>query len=303
MSKVTKPRKRRLDMAQPVSVLNAQPVNVKDPIPKARWVVVSPDLATRWLEETNTNNRTVRDDYVARLASDMTKGKWRGDNGEAIRFDDAGRLVDGQHRLWACVVSQVTFETLLVEGVPAEAYATIGIGAKKSLADFLGPMGHEKNVHNLAALVRLIYMWQQKMLGNMKDGKKLPTIAELQDVLEFNPTARASADWISSHKSVRNLLSASYASLIHFAGCREGLHSTVEAFLERLGDGVGLEADEPVYQLRKFLQSQRGPTPGHRRPGKEYVLALAIKAWNMTKAGAKCRHLRIDETFPTLGGL
>jgi hypothetical protein len=75
------------------------------------WMTVTPDQALKWLEDTNTNNRSVRDIHVQRLASDMKNGKWRGFNGEAIRFDSLGRLVDGQHRLWACTVAGVPFDT------------------------------------------------------------------------------------------------------------------------------------------------------------------------------------------------
>ena len=53
--------------------------------PVAKWVRVTPELATKWLES-NTNNRTVRDSHVLRLAADMKAGKWKGRNGEAIGY-------------------------------------------------------------------------------------------------------------------------------------------------------------------------------------------------------------------------
>lgn len=295
-------RKLKLSMSQPASVMTAQPVTLKNPKSTSRWIIVTPELATRWLEENNWNNRPVRDAWVTRLAADMTAGKWRGQNGEAIKFDTAGRLVDGQHRLWACVVSGKAFESLLVEGVEPEDYSTIDIGAKKGLQDFLGPMGGEKNVHLLSSALRLVHAWQHDHLTNLKDGKKTPTIAELEATLVDHPKLRMSVAYVSGKKSVRDVLVGSFACLIHYAGLLEERVSTVESFLDRLGDGVGLESDDPVYQLRKFLLSQRGPVPGKRRSGKEFVLALTIKAWNLSKAESKVKVLKfqLDEPFPVL---
>lgn len=133
----------------------------------------------------------------------------------------------------------------------------------------------------------------------------MPTIAELQAVLERHPKLRASADWASSHHAVRQLLVSSFVALIHYAGTREGRPATVESFLTRLGDGVALAIDDPVYQLRKFLERQQRSVPGARRTSKEYVLALAIKAWNMSKTEGKVKllALKVDEKFPVLAGV
>lgn len=289
-------------MALSAAQVNAVPVPLEGTTPKCKWVTVSPELAMKWLEGANQNNRSIRDAHVRRLASDMINGRWRGQNGEAIRFDTEGRLVDGQHRLWACVVSNVAFETLVIEDVSSEDYSTIGIGAKKSLGDFLGPMHGEKNVHLLAATIRIVYLWRHRLLGNMKDGKTFPTIAELEITFRDNPNIRESVNTVSGLNQMRKLLTATYAALIHYAGTLDNKSASVHSFLERLGNGLGLERDDPVYQLRNFLLSQQSPSPGHRRPGKEYVLALAIKAWNASKKTEKMKSLqfRVGETFPVL---
>ena len=127
MSKMKKPR----PLALPDTIPNASVIEITTETPKASWVIVTPDMAVKWLDETNTNNRQVREDHVSRLAADMLTGKWQGRNGEAIRFDTTGRLVDGQHRLWACVQSETPFETLLIKDVDPDTFSTIGIGAKK----------------------------------------------------------------------------------------------------------------------------------------------------------------------------
>ena len=270
-------------------------------VPVAKWVRVTPDLATKWLES-NTNNRTVRDSHVLRLAADMKAGKWKGRNGEAIRFDSEGRLVDGQHRLWACLEANTTFETLLITNLDATAYSTIGVGRPKSFCDFLGPMHHEKNTIMLASLCRLVYYWQNGLLPMMKDSRQAPTISALEQVLRDHPNMRESANRAASMPDTRKLLTSSYVALIHYAGTLEGKNATVESFLERLGNGLGLFDTDPIFHLRKFLLSQRGPTAGNRRAGQQHVLALVIKAWNATKKDQKMLALRYAtaESFPQL---
>lgn len=255
----------------------------------------------QWLDETNKNNRKVRQQWVDQLADDMIAGRWRGQNGEAIRFDTEGRLVDGQHRLWACVQSGTAFETLLVTGVDIEDYKTIGIGTKKGLVDFLGPVYGEKNPTLYAAALRLVHVWRT---GRLKSGWKslAHSISELETAYHDHPQLADSVAWVSNHKPVRVLLNGTYAAFIHYAGFLEGKQAAVESFLDRVGSGLGLMEDDPAYQLRKFLLSQKGLTAGHRRPGRDYVLALAIKAWNAAKQGEKMKALafKVNEDWPVL---
>lgn len=269
--------------------------------PVVKWVKVTPELAMKWLES-NDNNRNVRDAHVLKLAADMKAGKWKGRNGEAIRFDSNGRLVDGQHRLWACVEAGVPFETLLITNLAPDVYSTIGIGSPKGFADFLGPMHHEKNTTLLAAACRLVYYWQNGLLPMMRDGRQAPTIPALEQVLREHPTIRESVNRASSLNQTRKLLTSSYVALIHYAGTLEGRNATVESFLERLGSGAGLYETDPVFHLRKFLESQRGPKAGMRRAGQQHVLALTIKAWNAAKKEQKMQALRYasTESFPQL---
>lgn len=294
--------KRNAKMSIPSFVPQAEPIDLINPQPRTRWITVTPELSMKWLDENNTKNRTVRQKHVDNLAADMIAGKWRGQNGEAIRFDTSGRLVDGQHRLWASVQSKMAFDTLLVTGVDPEDYNTIGIGARKSFSDFLGPVHGEKNVFLLSAAIKLVCIWE--MTGTLKNAPQgAPSIAEMEQTLSDHPNIIDSVGYVVGiGKNLRNVATLSYCCLIHYAGVLQNKTHQANNFLERLADGLGLTADDPIYHLRQFLLSQKGPTPGHRRAGRIYILALMIKAWNASKNGEKMKHLRFrgDEEFPTL---
>ena len=78
-------------------ITTQQPQTTKN-VPTVERINITPDMALRWLETTNTNNRKVSEKHVHRLARDMTDGKWRLTH-VGIAFDPNGTLLDGQHRL------------------------------------------------------------------------------------------------------------------------------------------------------------------------------------------------------------
>ena len=129
---------------------------VADP-PVVKRETITPDIANRWLETFNTNNRSIRDSHVDLLAHDMAVGHWK-ENGDAICFSKDGRLIDGQHRLWACVQSGAQFTSLVVRGIDDDAYMTKDAGLRKTAGDFMGPMDGEKNVTLLSAALRPLWV-------------------------------------------------------------------------------------------------------------------------------------------------
>src|SRR5438105_4834244 len=70
---------------------------------KSRIVKVTPELARQWLES-NEDNRRLSDEWVRKLARDMVNDEFP-NVGETLKFDEKGRLIDGQHRLRAVVLS------------------------------------------------------------------------------------------------------------------------------------------------------------------------------------------------------
>ncbi len=119
---------------------------------KLNTVRVTPKMATEWLEA-NTHNRPVSDKKVRDYATAMREGKWML-NGETIIFDKNGVLADGQHRLWACITSEVAFETVVVGGVLSDAFASIDTGMKRSGKDVLHIDGMKKNPKAHATAIR-----------------------------------------------------------------------------------------------------------------------------------------------------
>ena len=66
-------------------------------------ITITPAVAADWLGKSN-NVRGLNPHRARELALQMESNDWEL-NGESIKFDTKGDLVDGQHRLKACVMS------------------------------------------------------------------------------------------------------------------------------------------------------------------------------------------------------
>ncbi len=74
--------------------------------PHNEVIEITPKIATCWLNA-NEGNRRLDWNYIAQLARDMKAGQFACTH-QGIAFDIGGRLIDGQHRLWAVLEADVS---------------------------------------------------------------------------------------------------------------------------------------------------------------------------------------------------
>jgi hypothetical protein len=118
---------------------------------------ITPEYAAFILDNLNSNPRKLRRDKAAQYAADMSAGNWPPGMG-VIGFDRDGYLVDGQHRFAACVMSGVSFRTLVARGVTQQAVDNADRGFKRGVADILKGKG-EQNVTILQAALNMCCRW------------------------------------------------------------------------------------------------------------------------------------------------
>lgn len=96
---------------------------------------VTPQVAAKFLER-NASNRRLRPGHVNALASVMKAGQFQHTH-QGIALNEAGEVVDGQHRLHSIVKSGVTIKMPVAFGVDAEHYGhlMIDVGMNRSTAD------------------------------------------------------------------------------------------------------------------------------------------------------------------------
>jgi len=114
----------------------------------ARFMTVTPDQATTWLEK-NTSNRKVRGWWVSALKLAILRGEWKVTH-QGVAFTASGRLLDGQHRLMAIVAADKPCEMLVVTGLDESAFMVIDAGVKRSVSDLTGLDKRSAEVARLA---------------------------------------------------------------------------------------------------------------------------------------------------------
>ncbi|TVZ96474.1 hypothetical protein [Streptomyces sp. BK340] len=251
--------------------------------PRTDIVHVTPVMAKEWLNR-NTHNRALRSSKVAEFARDIEAGNWAM-NGETIKFDINGVLLDGQHRLSAIVKADTSVDLLIVTGLDPATQHTMDAGAKRTTADAF-KLKDEKHTALLAAIVRRVWAWER---GDHKLSMNLaPTITEAQDFLNANPALRRSAEIASRVRNQFKYAPASTTGVAHFLFNRISPDDTAW-FFTRLADGAELSAGHPILTLRKRLLSD---SEGARKVSDHSQLATLIRAWNAMRAGQKPTHFK-----------
>lgn len=234
---------------------------------------VTPELAAEWLTR-NTHNRNIRKRAVDTWASAMTAGQWVL-NGESIKFDPEGVLVDGQHRLAAVVQSGITIESVVAWNVHMQSQITVDVGTRRSIADHLSWRG-EANATGLGAALGIL--WRFKRGDGFSGTAKTSTTAtylDLFELLDQNPHIRDSVRVAHRLNGALRLPSGAMAALHHILW--ESAPEEADLFFDLLTTGAGLSSSDPIYILRRAFERDQRET---RKMPVRYRLALTIKTWN-----------------------
>jgi len=265
---------------------------------RPRRMMITPEVAASWLNR-NVKNRPLSQDHVLFLAGVIERDEWI-ENGESIKFDVHGNLLDGQHRLEAVILADKPIVTLVVFGLQPEVFGTLDLHKKRSTSNYLALSG-EHNCTSLAATLRLFQRCQAGMI--MHNNERYQTSnQQLLGILNQHPGIRDSVDYVANTKMMRNLMPASAAGFLHYRFGQKD-RKDCRQFFEALVSGAGLDEQSPIYRLRERLLTNR--TNKAKLPLTE-ILAITIKAWNLFRAGKKCQVLvwrrggLVQEPFPEI---
>lgn len=244
---------------------------------------ITPEKAKQWLEM-NHHNRPLSDVYCNELARDMKEGRWHV-NGESIKFDSSGFLIDGQHRLKAVVRSGCTIDTCVTYNIyDSEAFKYID-EVKKRTAGYLMAASGSKNAIPKASGTRLVYQVVHcDNLKRLRLYKKRIHNCDLADfaeqISEIDEAVALSSVLVKI--STRAVITASAVVLLRINP------DQARSFFEKLQTGFFPERDDPVQVLRDQLLIRENP-----KQAAEILenLALIFKAWNLSVNGKTCKKL------------
>lgn len=253
--------------------------------------VITPEVAKQMLAA-NSGNRTVSQANVKKIVRSMLAGDFVL-NGDSIRIDSDGELLDGQHRLIACVESGVSFQSIVIRGLDRSVFRTIDQGSTRRASDVLSCI-KEANAKTLAATLRLIDSYEK---GTIDSGRRsMQDSYKIIDLLKKYPGARESVSVVG--KKLRGLISESGASACHYLfALRDS--AAAELMIEQLHTGRGMEDGSSVFLLRERLLANL--TSRSKLP-EVHKIALMIKAWNSLRDGKAIKQLKFcdGESFPVV---
>jgi hypothetical protein len=237
-------------------------------------VRVSPTLAGEWIAN-NVKNRNIRQQHVTRLALDMSNSDWHF-TGEPLKFDYAGNLIDGQHRLMAVIRSGRTIEFLVLRGLQPIAQDFMDSGAKRTAADMLSLRGHV-NSNLLASTARFgINLEQQTANRNA-----VVTHAQIATFIDANPDL---ADACRMANGVRPYLPFKPTALA-WAFLQLNRVDTIEtaAFFDSLANNATKGKGDPRNTLLRRMSSAKRADESLSTADE---VSFIIRAWNAWRKGS-----------------
>jgi hypothetical protein len=269
-----------------VAALNGQIVK-----PTCRLEVITPERASKILDDANIRNRDMRDSRVVHLAENIKREEWKLST-DGIGFDVDGVLLNGQHRLMACVVAEMPIEVWVMRNMPRESQDIIDDTLSRRLGDALKLRG-ESDVHKLGAGIgwyaRIIYA---EITGSphYADNARRPSIPQLLRLFDENQGLRESNKAVEPARKALKLRPGAAVATHYRLGIVDA--DDRDAFFAKLRTGEELKARDPILILRRYSQEEITRGRGRvRNPDFRWV-AVTIKAWNFWREGKSIDLLR-----------
>ncbi len=234
-------------------------------------------MAKEFLASRKENQRNVGDRHVLELSDAILHGRWVY-NGESIKFDDAGHMIDGQHRCFAAIRAGKSFWSDIVYGLPAESYYTIDQKSKRRGAGDVLRIDGEQNVAALASALAWNIAYRNCVITS--SGKRVrisPDSQQISAELRHHPLMRDSYKCASR---CRHLTGSGPLMFLHY------LFSQIDAelansFFHSLATGEDLASGHPVLYIRKALLADKVQNKAKMPIGEK--MAYIIKGWNLSR--------------------
>ena len=230
----------------------------------------------------NIPRRNLRRRNVDLLRKEMIAGRFVF-NGETVKIDGSGAVVDGNHRLEALAQCPegVSVELLVVRGLPTESVFTVDAGAIRNRTDALQMDGAiRSHARVISVAINRILTWHHGFWflshtggshGNFK--------ATNQQVVWYH--RRWEARWNRVLEVVPanpTMTSHGDAATLAFLVLDDPL-GQVREFLEQIETGARLEPGDPVLAFRNWRIRQQKIRQGPYQEGRLSGLFRAYNAW------------------------
>jgi len=260
----------------------------------AEYVFVTPELAVSWLALNIDNNRNVRKSRINGYVRDIQSDRWV-ITGEAIKFDSAGRLVDGQNRCQAIVAAGKGAWVLVVRGISEDALVVLDSGSSRNAGDMLVITGlaDRADAKDVGAIARLYSAYQAgyvKHAASNLGGSTGITKSELAEAVLAIPDIEFAARHARGmYRYLRLPVSALGVAFLEFS--KLDVDDTAE-FFNRIRDGIQNGPGDPFLTLSRRVSNDLQAGASRRIvPGQ--ALFYLFRTWNAFREGEQLVKLQI----------
>lgn len=259
---------------------------------KTSFELITPVKAAELLKKNNMN-RLLRKNDLNEYARQMVAGLWKEETGEAIKIADDNTILDGQHRLQALILANISLRFMVITGLDKSVFTVLDSGIKRSSGDILHIAGiHDSN--NVAAGIRkYVILKSGRVLGRTTNASTKYSSSEilsayLSRIKFWDAATLMSNQWYD--KSKRILPKSEFMGLYAFLF---DIHpDDAFVFMSSLADGLNLESNNPIYLLREKLLMAKLNTRFNLL--NTIKTALIIKAWNAFRNKQTFKILKYD---------
>lgn len=208
-------------------------------------VAVTPAQAKEWLDSKNTRNRTMSDKLSRVYAADMLNGDWKQTH-QGIAFYEDGVLADGQTRLKAITIANITLMMPVTFGLPCDVSEGIDIHRKRTTANQLSISGNGWIGKNEVAVIQQIHL-----LGGIKTAQSIHAIRRFAESIE------AAILFTKAHTSntIRHITTAPFKAAVALAFKHEDTDRLTEFCAVCRSGIMTTSADVAAIRLREKLIS------------------------------------------------
>lgn len=239
---------------------------------------ISPEQAERYLA-LSEGNRPIRPGRVRQYAADMRTGQWLL-TGEPIIFNGSA-LINGHHRLQACLASGASFPSVVVRNVDSKAYDVIDSGLARTVGDALGHHG-VPSANITAAAARLFLGYKA---GVIHDPQQFATIVGRQGLIDHVVECRPLWEWAMTGTTRARDTRLNSSAMAAFRALIGPDDERLETFCEGVYTGAQLDVGDPRLTLRTWAMNARLRSAA-------FHLSAIIRAWNAYSSGVALKNIR-----------
>lgn len=271
----------------------------------AEFVYVTPEIAEELLE-LNTGNRRANPERIKKLVKQLQEGSWD-DNGASIVISRDGKLVDGQHRLYAIMEAGIPQWLLIVTGADRDTILTVDSGKTRTFKDYLEIQHPDKKDHQaIASAVHLISRWEAGVRGAGLFNSVHNHRTDNHALAAFYEKNMERVDYVVSRSNAFSrkvgLWKGSKRAIVIAVHVLERInYPDADDFFTKMTTGVGLKSGDAILALINGAANLKRT----EKRDAEAWLAYIFKTWNHYRAGKTVSSIRwsaggaIPEPFPT----